>query len=1597
MNYLNGSKRGFSVISSLLGFSLLGLSTIGLATYMGSFEQVKVAYSNQSNINFMHNELISGMSKTLTATQMHIRGGVLQEQAKKKQFGLCFMVLHTDAVSYSDVKDKAICPLITKGSVIYDTHHGGRYARNDRLKYFLSQKWEILHDLQSCGNGQNGFSGSFTTGSPANEFNKCVKYNGSTQATGDIFARLTMEPQQLPSFRKIKSTDTDIPIDELVFKMQSVISVPRRLETGDTVYSLSKSEKYLWSTEVLDCHICNNNNECKLARLSASVHGTAARHSQICYHSAYKIKDKNSALTVKFEKIPPKFKQTSGKIVKDTQDNYSAACRSNLFRCGGAVDKNDFDPALRFQFLLDYDQPQDSFIESINLQVKGGSPATTFSHRNLLVPADQKAQVGRGRYVAKFSDPAPNRGENPTWPLRAGSNQITAFVADRKGAGNSQVSMCTNICGQTPVTPSPNYLPTVNVLYGGNQCDVGGQNDGFCKRYEASNPPIACFRCNMKSCHRRGINTHTGSHAARSSEPLDGVVPECAVEKSISVTPDMTAVSGAPSKKCLKTAASGLQAVDCGTGDSGGYNKGSLNNKSACFLDGKTQILKGGHSDSISAHKNCQQALSERQLAGSPDEDGAWREGILPSLSLAYNLDITDGSPGCSPTPPDGLSVKEFLECDGKIDLSLETRSDEGVVKKYYTFENYARYSAFLGDHKDSSLAGQAGVFVPIQRDAGGMFHSGWVQAHTHKKDRRAYFHREPFNNISFHDANAVKVVNNNDASKDLNELPKDYSRGQFLGRSRPIRPTYIKMSESIVDALPSVSNAVLDENRRLVLIHHWAFKGIQHAKKNLGSTSYPYLCRNLKADTYKNAFVTTSAAGSEMKHGYTHCRALNTDSDSDGDFFDETEYWVFAPPDSRELWASALQAVAPNAPRYPFPNPFKFPDGIPFWKNAFAGGKRQWALSYNYNDMSFNDYLESNKYDNIMAFTNDQLASPSAAWIGGLVPNDTNTDGDASTTGDNGTVTKAKSWTWKPDWENILLASSASEPRCLHSPRPAGILCPKDKVSEEASNTSILFDNNLQSSSATSLLTQLGQNRDNNTDLVSDIGVLSRNGRPLSVLALRAANSLPEFKNVLKLCRYNNSMGKLDLHQALMILGKDGNWPSNGNCSSFTTSNSQSSLQNSGVKSPYFKLHSNPETSNLKNLTASDFPKINKGIRSIIPLIAYHHMNARHVQNTDKFCRAWKREKKRRAVGNCLVKGYNNDSLSIGGNTHGIGITRTQRASNSCHPNNKNCSNANSHFQTALTAVNNRITAAQLEKTTKENRKNTITSTDLPNARSELTRITNENQSSCSRPCPACTPGSCSQPGRRTATGGRFPDGQCLWCGPKPANRASCPWRSSCFVENCRADTPPQDCTANNSCRVACTLIDNAQTVVTNLINEKDRLTTEIAALETEITKLNELKTCATPKVAAITTSSCISGINKELHSQNYMDSSLSSSCGSKTYFQTYFKSLAITFDEDALDSRCWSLEKLNPKYTFTFNDGVTNNLSGTIGVIGDTNQDTDWDKNAACNTLPAPNSLYSIPAQCSGHYKDLIDLTDNDLCNDDGINYSSQTCTIP
>ena len=1585
------SKRGFSVVSSLLGFSLLGLSTIGLATYMGSFEEVKVSYAQSANVQFMHSELLSSMEKVFTMT--NINTSTPSTSSTKKEYGLCSIVTDTNNNNtYARFKGKTICPIHLKASAI-NLASNYKDGSVERFKYFVEegQSWEFASGkcdkgVQENSQDINGFADNF----PDDAFHKCFKYQSETGAD-HVYARLIIEPQKMPLFKKVSSGS--VLVDELAYKLRSVISTRRELESGEYSFSMSQSAKYLWAAEVLDCHICNS-TECKLARFSSSAQGTAARHSKTCYHSMYAVKEKRNALTLIAEKTAARINKPSTSLVRQ-DSNYSGVCRYNLFKCGGVSerDKKDFDPTLNFRFLLNYDQPEDSSIREMDLQVTDGTITNTFKQGTLFTPADQKARVTRkkdGSLIA-FSE-----GD---WPLKAGGSEVKAFMADQNTSGSS---MCKNICGGAV----PSFYPKLKVKHGDSNCDGNSQ----CSKTESfTNRKIACSWCNAKSCHSFAPNTYKWQKP--DSNPADDLIGECTLSSSSmsGLSDSSISVSSLSDqdKKCLK------------------------------YDDSNSTYSLESCDDKMLSIEKWMDFAEESQLIGGKGSDDVWSDGVLSSLAAAYNT-VPANQP--SANPPINHSVQNLLETDQKLPMSDDS--------KKYEFLNYSQ-TPMMGHNLFAHY--------PMQRDASGMLHSGWfnvfyreeaedISLTKEEKARWVYFYREPLRSIDFEDKDKVGRVPQQSGDP---ALPSGINREKFLGRVRPTRPVYMKMDQ---DFYPRGGGS-----DPLVLVHHVAFKGITFGQ------AQSFLCRNINAGSYAEAFVTTTASSGD---GYQRCQALGSN-------------WYFIPPDTKDLLVSALLAVAPNAPRYPFPNPFKFPDGIPFWKTCTTGTDengqacnsqmRRWKLSYKYGDMSTTDYKQSFESDHEFFFNKERgvLKTPTAAALGGLkaysstpappppitcgtgIYTDTTTIdyrvalGDAMgrvrgfSSGDCLKCVISK----RSDWRTCIGSRTEAEIRgCMsrgldpctvvsntvtvggpigevfqHSAnfRPnwpkilSGSYNPSSDPLETSNPTSLLF--NMESSETAELariqtaLTQL----DDDTNLNShnaNIGAVNYNGRIMTYRSLRKSSDLSEFNSkAVKLCRYSKDENHIDFHKALILTATPSHWPSTDNCADYTSSNSQSFLYSNaqGPDKMYYKISSSPGGGNLKNLTKKDFVEIRKGLRTIIPLLKFHKNKGIYVRNTDKFCRIWKREKKRRAVGNCLVKNYNSGTLSIGGVNYGLSVSQNARKANTCHPTGKNCSLASSHFQSGYDTIVRKKSEAETSKTAKETRRSQIPA--------EIARNRTTCNQACNDVCTSTTYTSNSSTEYRIAAGDAlgqvrgFSAGQCLACSisARPA------WQAC--IGTPRVDSRIPGCVGQglDPCTVVsgtdsgtCTVTScgtntsciNAKTAacsrITTLTNERNRLNTEITNLTALIASLETQRTCAQSKLtAAKSKSSCITyvsnGSNFNKHTLSYSPSNGIVSCS------TYITALPIAFDDNALDKKCWSVQKLNPQYSFSF-DGV----AGQIGIKGGGGQAWQWDADADCTS--DSTKLHTLTARCGGKYKNLVNLN-NGFCNDDSVNYTSQTCAIP
>ena len=205
---------------------------------------------------------------------------------------------------------------------------------------------------------------------------------------------------------------------------------------------------------------------------------------------------------------------------------------------------------------------------------------------------------------------------------------------------------------------------------------------------------------------------------------------------------------------------------------------------------------------------------------------------------------------------------------------------------------------------------------------------------------------------------------------------------------------------------------------------------------------------------------------------------------------------------------------------------------------------------------------------------------------------------------------------------------------------------------------------------------------------------------------------------------------------------------------------------------------------------------------------------------------------------------------------------------------------------------------------------------------------------------------------------------------------------------------------------------MSNRITILTNervaTCNGLARPTSELAAYTNAINALTTEKTVTLPnrktdlenRVTALQAvvgdaalkTTCISAITDENnHEQSFKPSALST-------YNTPHYTYIYNFNRSA-DSRCWGIHRLRPEapYNSHFPDDPDDPTAttGTIGLLGDTEATTSFTKDApSCyNNRSKAGKIVDANGNedCSKHYMDLVDITDDDLCDD---NIGTPTC---
>ena len=478
MNYVDRKKQlGMSLIEILVASAVSLVVIVGVVdlTSKVSNNQVK---QNQGKESFYSQEAALTVAKSILFD-------VYSSKTSKRTEGLC------RNLSVDNAR-----PGINYVELILDFNF---FEDNDRWVKKLPSDWKIVE----CDK-------KFDTKS---RYEKCFKLNNENQAyflaVGLNLVNIDAKNGKIENFPKnknkadIKTVAFDF--NAIVFNQEknAVKSNELFVPAADVGYCELKRKRWLLSKK---------NTKEEYYKVYPSGSGLVDDAGKSIYNSTSFAKNKSDLLDFKLLKPSVQVgKLNSENISVDSRYNVEITCNEKKFKCSKNASDRIFDDTLDIDMILSYN-PGRVFPDNINSDV-----SISFSSNKSSISVKGKdidSQINKGQFL----------------PLKKGTNNYSVSVENINGT-------CNKICKS--VEKGSFYKGNFSFeLYRG----LGKKKELLKDKPEtfSSHGEIACTTCYMKSCARLGLGTfgpvqRTNYSDGHPIEPLDGNIPECAVQDSKSV------------------------------------------------------------------------------------------------------------------------------------------------------------------------------------------------------------------------------------------------------------------------------------------------------------------------------------------------------------------------------------------------------------------------------------------------------------------------------------------------------------------------------------------------------------------------------------------------------------------------------------------------------------------------------------------------------------------------------------------------------------------------------------------------------------------------------------------------------------------------------------------------------------------------------------------------------------------------------------------------------------------------------------------------------------------------------------------------------
>ena len=504
--YQSNLKQGGSIlISSLVALGIISISSVALVTYMRSFQEQVQPFERESASFNIHSKIVFSLQSLLIKADIDNNG----DKQAQNTWGICSFLKSPNRGSGVELIRFSL-----------SSNLAGRAQDSfsqQRWKMFFDQsEYTISSDEAPCKAMDSSFQSGY--------FSRCFKYTGErSQTANEMYVIARIVPKNISDFTKIDlSVENILDVKTVVFELQSYVTVFKGDDYNSNVLSSSKQYEMIWANSVSECHVQSTSNDWVVVQFSGSGTGRLSRNTVI---NSSEFKNLNVCNDLEFQDIPAhiivSYKTTSDGIIGlDHSKNVRLACRKKVYRCPGvnSVSSDDYD-SFNFNVGLSNDSDGILKLKMVNL---------TFVDDN----SNKKDNFNVNVYDRIKDFDANKQLTNVS--LNPGHSVFKFTVTDKNP--DSLKNFCNNVCSGSK------YFPLIKMNL---KKAPGASCTSYSSDYTEDKYRLRCVACHSKMCYSGlgayGLISDEGSVQGLVDEPLDGLIPECVLKKSISY--DLPSVS----------------------------------------------------------------------------------------------------------------------------------------------------------------------------------------------------------------------------------------------------------------------------------------------------------------------------------------------------------------------------------------------------------------------------------------------------------------------------------------------------------------------------------------------------------------------------------------------------------------------------------------------------------------------------------------------------------------------------------------------------------------------------------------------------------------------------------------------------------------------------------------------------------------------------------------------------------------------------------------------------------------------------------------------------------------------------------------------